>query len=212
MKKAVIFDLDGTLLYTLDSIAYCCNKALGEFSLPEIEVSVFPQFVGRGARVLADSVFRYSKAPEEIYDAFIKRYFEIYEENGSKGVTPYDGITELLTELKARGVRAAVLSNKPDVIAKEVCAKFFGELVEPVWGQRDGVPTKPDPTAAFGLMETLNVTAKECVYCGDSGVDVETGKNAGIFTVGAAWGFYGDKPFSRADAVAGEPKDILKYL
>ena len=212
MKKAVIFDLDGTLLDTLGSIAHCCNTALREFSLAEIDKSVYPQFVGRGAKVLADSVFKYSGAPDEIYDAFIKRYFEIYEANGTKGVDPYDGVKELLSELKARGVRAAVLSNKPHVIARDVCSQFFGELTDPVYGQRDGVPTKPDPTAAFELMGELGVSAKECVYCGDSGVDVETGKNAGIFTVGAAWGFYGDKPFSRADAIAYKPEDILKYL
>lgn len=212
MIKAVIFDLDGTLLNTLDSIAYCGNLSLSHFGLPNVDTEIYPQFVGHGAEVLIKKIFKYVDAEERIFPEFRRYYLDTYNKNGLYKTTPYDGIEALLDELRCRKIKTAVLSNKPHSIVKNACRSFFKNKFDIVYGQRDNIPTKPNPFMMYEIIREFNITAKQCIYCGDSGVDIETGKNSGVLTLGASWGFYGDTQFANADFILKSPSDLLNYL
>ena len=216
MKKAVIFDLDGTLADTLDSITYCGNLALSQFGLPSFEKDRYRYFVGDGAAMLVRRALEAAGADvrshfDEVYEAYRK----IFAENCMYRVKPYEGIVPLLAELKQRGVRTAVLSNKPDADSRRVVKELFGEeLLDYVQGQKEDVPRKPDPAGAFRIMERFGLTAGELLYVGDSGVDMKTGKAAGIDTIGVLWGFREKQELleNGADAVIGRPEELLAFL
>lgn len=212
MKKAVLFDLDGTLLNTLESISYCGNIALAHFGLQAVDTKKFPEFIGRGANALIRDLFAYVNGSADIFDSFRSYYLDIYNKNGLYKTEPYDGICRLLTILKERKIKTAVLSNKPDFIVRNACDSFFDGMFDIIFGQRDGVPAKPDPFMPNKIMKDLGVTADECIYCGDSAVDVQTGLNANMCMLGAAWGFYGDSQFENATAVLYHPLEMEKYL
>lgn len=212
MKKAVIFDLDGTLLNTLKSIAQCANAALEKFGLPSVEQEIYPQFVGHGAQALIRGVFKFVHADSEIFNDFQREFLEIYNKNGADNISVYPGIFELLQELRKREIKTAVLSNKPHAIVKHACAEFFPNMFDVVYGQRDNIPAKPDPFMVRKILNELNVSVKDCIYCGDSGVDIDTGRNAGALTLGAAWGFYSDTQFAKADGILKFPQDMLGYI
>lgn len=212
MKKVAIFDLDGTLLNTLESIAFCGNTALKKFGFPTVDVSVYSQFIGKGAPVLIDRLYRYVGGDPAGFDEFFSFTMGVYAEYGDKNITAYDGIDEMLERLRVKGVKCAVLTNKPHDIAVNVCNEFFAEKFDCVYGHRDGVAKKPDPTMIYGILNELGFDKAECVYCGDSDVDVLTAKNAGVTMLGAAWGFYGDAPFADADAVLPHPTELLNHV
>ena len=212
MKKFVIFDLDGTLLNTLNSIAFCGNKGLEKFGFAPVDVSVYPDFIGNGAPVLIEKLYKYVGGDMAHFDEFLKYTLSVYDEYGNKNITVFDGIESMLLALKDKGIKCAVLSNKPHNITVDVCKSFFGNSFACVYGHRQDKPKKPDPTVIFDILKETGYTKDECVYCGDSTVDVETAKNAGIAIFGAAWGFYGKEPFENADAVLDTPQDILKYI
>ena len=212
MKKAVIFDLDGTLLNTLDSIAYCGNLALEHFGMGQIPTAVFPDFVGMGAKVLIEKIFKYVNGDPEIFHEFYEYYIDIYNKNGLHGVKPYSGIGELLDALSARGIKTAVLSNKPHLIVTDACREFFKGKFDLVYGQRENIPIKPDPYMVHEIAEQFSVRTNQCIYCGDSDVDIKTGKNSGALALGASWGFYGDSKFKDADGILKVPSDMLDYI
>lgn len=212
MKKAVIFDLDGTLLDTLKSIAQCGNMTLEKFGLPAVAQDKYPQFVGHGVKPLIRGIFKYVHADPKIFEDFQREYLQIYNENGAYNISVYPGIYELLKELDKRKIKTAVLSNKPDVIVQNACNEFFPNMFDMVYGQRENVPAKPDPFMVTEILAKFNIDAKDCIYCGDSGVDIDTGKNAGALTLGAAWGFYADTQFAKADGILNSPLDLLLYI
>ena len=149
---------------------------------------------------------------QQRFDEFLKFTLSVYAEYGNKNITVFDGIYEMLDTLKNKGFKCAVLSNKPHEITVDVCKSFFGDMFEAVYGHRQDKPKKPDPTVIFDILDEVGLTKEECVYCGDSSVDVDTAKNAGITIFGAAWGFYGKEPFETADAILTSPMDIIKYI
>lgn len=212
MIKLAVFDLDGTLLNTLNSIAHFGNTALKKYGLPTVDVSEFPQFIGNGAPVLIEKLYKYVNGDPAKYDKFFKDALEIYNELGNKNIFPYDEIDTMLDGLKQKGIKCAVLSNKPHNITTEVCTKFFDGKFECVYGHRPDVAKKPDPYMLNKIISDMELSNHECIYCGDSTVDVETGKNANVTVFGAAWGFYGDKPFEKADKILYKPTDIFKYI
>ena len=191
MYKACIFDLDGTLTDTVESLTYSVNMTLKELGFGEITPEQCKAFVGSGARRLLEraliasgdtDAFRIEEAVE-VY----KRVFQIY---CTYKVEPYPGIRKLLCDLKDMGVKLSVLSNKPHERTIDVVNTIFGEDVFCfVYGQQDGVPRKPDPTALLQLLDEMGVEKKECLYLGDSDVDMKTGFAAGVDTVGVSWGF-----------------------
>ena len=191
MYKACIFDLDGTLTDTLESITYCVNATLKELGLGQINRVQCKDFVGNGARYLiekslqatGDKDLRYIEQAMEAYD-------RIFKVNCMYKVTIYDGVQELLVKLKEQGLKLAVLSNKPHSQAVDVVEAFFGkELFARVRGEQEGIPRKPDPAGAYLIAEEFGIGSEECLYIGDSDVDMRTGRAAGMTTVGVTWGF-----------------------
>lgn len=193
MIKAVIFDMDGTVADTLRSIAGFGNAALAAHGFPALETELYRQLVGNGADVLIRRMLLSTGLPhtEETVQAVRKTYDALYEADPTKLVTPYPGIPDMLKTLRAAGIRTAILSNKPDNMTCFIADALFPGLFDIVHGQRSGIPTKPDPTAVRMLCDELGVTPDECLYVGDSGVDMQTGHNGGIVSVGVTWGFRG---------------------
>lgn len=191
MYKACIFDLDGTLTDTLESLTYSVNATLRELGLGQITDEQCKAFVGSGARKLIERALRAAGDPEALrLEEGMEVYGRIFKENCTYHVAPYSGIVEMLTALKRQGVQLAVLSNKPHIQTQDVVATFFGnDTFSSVQGQREGIPRKPDPAAVFMIAEELNVATEECVYIGDSDVDMQTGCAAGVTTIGVSWGF-----------------------
>ncbi|MBO5253597.1 MAG: HAD family hydrolase [Clostridia bacterium] len=193
MVKAVIFDMDGTVADTLRSIAGFGNAALAAHGFPTLETELYRQLVGNGADVLIRRMLRSTGLPhtEETVQAVRKTYDALYEADPTKLVTPYPGIIEMLKTVRAAGIKTAILSNKPDNMTCFIADALFPGLFDIVHGQRSGIPKKPDPTAVRMLCDELGVTPDECLYVGDSGVDMQTGHNSGIVSVGVTWGFRG---------------------
>lgn len=191
MYRACIFDLDGTLTDSLDSLHYSVNETLKELGLGKITREQCRLFVGDGARCLIERALRASGDENlRLVDEAMQIYKRIFKENCTYNVVPYDGIEEMLSSLKARGMRLAVVSNKPDEQAGYVVEHIFGKgIFNHVQGQREDIPRKPAPDGVLFTMRQLNVEPQETVYIGDSDVDMETGKAAGVFTVGVSWGF-----------------------
>lgn len=203
MVKAVIFDMDGTIADTLASIAGFGNAALQKHGYPAIETEAYRKLVGNGADVLMQRMLRAVGAagtPEQV-KPLRATYDTLYESDPTKLVTPYPGILSLLKTIRAAGVKTAVLSNKPDNMTRFIAEKLFPNLFDFVQGQCAGVPKKPDPTAVFSICDILGVPPKDCLYVGDSGVDMQTGKNAGMCTAGVTWGFRGAEELKANGAV-----------
>lgn len=214
MYKACIFDLDGTLTDTLESLTYSVNETLRRLGLAPITEEQCRNFVGDGARCLIERALRASGDEElELIEEGMKTYGEVFSVNCTRAVAPYEGIVDMLHQLKEREMKLAVLSNKPDAQTKMVVAQFFGdELFDWVQGQQEGVPRKPDPAAVFAIMERLGVSKEETIYVGDSDVDMKTGKSAGVFTVGVTWGFRSRQVLEEAgaDLIADHVKTLLE--
>jgi len=191
MYRACIFDLDGTLANTLHSIAYFGNGTLAAFGLPPIPVEEYKLLVGNGADTLMKRMLRKVNADlsDDDFKKFRAEYDRRYESEPMKLVTPYPGLREMLKDLKARGFSLGVLSNKPDNMARYIVKELYGNLIDEARGQREGVPKKPDPTAVLDIAKDFGLSPERILYVGDSGVDMETGKNAGMDPCGVLWGF-----------------------
>ena len=193
--KACIFDLDGTLTNTLESMTYSVNLTLEEMGLSKITKDQCRLFVGNGARVLIEKSL---KAAGDTDASRIEEGMEIYgrifDRNCTYHVTPYEGIPEMLKALKDKGIQLAVLSNKPDRQTVKVVKAIFGEeLFDYAQGQKEGIRRKPEPDGVWYLMEQMHVSKEECLYIGDSEVDAATGRNAGLKTIGVFVGDSGDR-------------------
>ena len=216
MKKAVIFDLDGTLADTIASITYCGNLALSRFGLPSFGEEDYKHFVGDGAAMLIRrALLAAGDERLEHFDEVYETYLEIFAKDCMYQVKPYEGICALLEELKRLSVRIAVLSNKPDRDSLRVVEALFGKgYFDFVQGQREDIPRKSDPAGVYRIMEAFGLPAGDFLYVGDSGVDMKTGRAAGIFTVGVLWGFRDRKELveNGADAVISKPLELLSHL
>lgn len=213
MIKACLFDLDGTLLNTITTITHFCNYALGEYGISPIECEECKLFVGNGAKKLVERMLKSKNAySKEMFDKVYRCYMDAYDANPTHLTEPYEGIVDMLKALKERGIKVGVISNKPDYAAKSVCRqKLPTELIDDVQGQIEGIPIKPDITGPMQVLDRLGVLPEDAMYIGDSGVDMQTGKNLGSFTVGVAWGFRSVEELKEngADAVISSAKEIL---
>lgn len=214
--KACIFDLDGTLTDTLESLTYSVNKTLREMDLSPITADECESFVGNGARVLMECSLR--AAGEENMDRLeeaMERYGRIFDANCTYHVTPYEGVKEMLRGLKEKGIRLGVLSNKPHRQTVKVVREIFGEDVfDFTQGQQEQVPRKPDPAGVLRLLEEMRVTRDECLYVGDSEVDIQTGRNAGVRTISVTWGFRTREELMAAGAgtIIDRPEELLQSV
>ncbi|NVL89691.1 MAG: HAD family hydrolase [Desulfobacterales bacterium] len=213
--KAVIFDLDGTLLDTLEDIADSANSALMKYGFPVHEVDAYRYFVGEGMTTLISLALPAEKRNNDIIADCVKAFRENYSRNWNVNTRPYDGVPELLDALAARHVKMAILSNKPDDFTKHCTREFLpNRNFEMILGRRDGIPRKPDPVGALEIAESLNITPSRFLYLGDSAVDMKTAVRAGMFPVGALWGF---RPLDElrehgARAVIERPMELLGLL
>ena len=214
--KACIFDLDGTLTNTLESMTYSVNLTLKEMGLSQITKDQCRMFVGNGARVLIEESLKVSGDPKASrIEEGMKIYGRIFDQNCTYHVTPYEGIPEMLKALKDRGIHLAVLSNKPDRQTVKVVKEIFGDnIFDYAQGQKDGIRRKPEPDGVWYLMEQMHVSKEECLYIGDSEVDAATGKNAGLKTIGVLWGFRDRKTLETAgaDHLIERPEELLQFV
>jgi phosphoglycolate phosphatase len=191
--NAFIFDLDGTLIDSLADLAEAVNRMLEQHGYPRAPLSVFPKYIGDGVRALVTRALPPDVLGKEDIDARVADYQRHYEDTWRSETRPYTGMQETLEDLMARGMRVAVLSNKPDHFTKLCCAHFFPDVpFAPVLGARKGVPRKPDPHSALEICRELQVKPAECAFVGDSGIDMATAVNAGMLPVGVRWGFRGE--------------------
>lgn len=214
--KACIFDLDGTLTNTLESMTYSVNLTLEEMGLSKITKDQCRLFVGNGARVLMEKSLKAAGDTDASrIEEGIEIYGRIFDRNCTYHVTPYEGIPEMLKALKDKGIHLAVLSNKPDRQTVKVVKAIFGEeLFDYAQGQKEGIRRKPEPDGVWYLMEQMHVSKEECLYIGDSEVDAATGRNAGLKTIGVLWGFRDRKTLETAgaDDLIDRPDELLQFV
>lgn len=212
MKKLIIFDLDGTLLNTIDDLAHAANHALERGGYPQHEVETYPYYVGNGVGRLIERVLP-ADHRDEATVARTRAYFqEYYDRHLWDHTRPYPGIEDLLEDLAADGVRLAVASNKYQAATSALIARFFPRMpFDAVHGMRPGIPAKPDPSIVFNILGSTGVAKADALYVGDSGVDIETARRACLENVGVSWGFRPVSELRRfyAEHIASTPADIL---
>lgn len=216
MIKGCIFDLDGTLTNTLESLTYSVNLTLKEMHLPLISEDQCRLFVGEGAKKLMERTMKACGDEKlERLDEALAIYSRIFHDNCTYHVTPYDGIVTMLHELKKMHIRLAVLSNKPHGQAVDVVSHFFEEgIFDYVQGQCEDLPRKPDPAGVLYLLKKMDLNKEECIYVGDSETDIETACAAGLTELAATWGFRSRKALEQAGAslLIDRPEDLTEYL
>lgn len=215
MTKLVIFDLDGTLLNTLDDLAQAGNHALALHGFPTHPTEAFRYFVGDGVVKLVERMSPENVREDAVLQAALKADFDaFYSKHGQDRTAPYAGALELLDALCARGILCAVLSNKPHEFTSVLCPRYFGGRLSLAHGQRAGYLKKPDGGLVREILELTGTASSECLYVGDSGVDMRTAKNGGVYAVGALWGFRTREELEQngADALAASPMDILNFI
>ena len=214
MYKVCIFDLDGTIADKVESIAHVGNQTLRAFGLPEIPVKDYNFYAGDGADVQVKRMLAAVPGGDKVdYEEVRTQYRKWFAENPFYHVKPYDGILELLEGLKAQGIKIAVLSNKPHGAAVEVVHKIFGQdMFHKIQGQTSEIPRKPSPIGALAVAKEFGALPQECLYCGDTNTDMDTGKAAGMFTIGVTWGFRPRTELEEhhADKIVDHPSEILE--
>lgn len=211
--QSVIFDLDGTLLDTLDDLADASNRVLARLGFPVHPVCAYRRFVGNGARLLCTRMLPPDHRSEAEVDQARQLFSEEYSGHMFDKTRPYPEIPSLLDQLRARGIRMGIVSNKPDEFVQSIAQRYFPGYFEAVSGPRDG-RTKPDPSGVLLLLERFRLSPAAALYVGDSDVDIQTARNAGTHSCGALWGFRGPDELRAAGAehLAASPLDILHYL
>ena len=211
--KAVIFDLDGTLLNTLDDLADGANHILSELGFPVHDTECYKYFVGNGIPKLIERCL--PKDKQEYHAKALSMFSEYYALHSKDKTAPYDGIKGLLNSLSEKGLKLGVITNKAHNIAVEVVEEYFGKGVfGSIRGLDSSIKAKPDPLGALSVAGKLGVQPEEVLYAGDSGVDMETAKNAGFTPLGVLWGFRTKDELLKAGAeyIAQAPLDILNFI
>ncbi len=210
--QAIIFDLDGTLLDTLDDIADSANGVLAEYGYPPHSADDYRFFIGGGVDILFERALPESERRKDTIHACVERFRGVYKSGWDVKTRVYDGASELLDGLVQRGMKLAILSNKPHAFVGKCVTRYLScWTFSPILGQRDGIPHKPDPTGAREIADELGIAPAEFLYLGDSATDMKTARAAGMFAVGALWGFRPEEEMREAGAQAliAEPTDLL---
>ena len=214
--KAAIFDLDGTLVNSLDDLADSANATLNAHGFSIHEVDAYRYFVGDGSRKLIERILPQEQAADTGFvDQFMTEYKDCYAAHLLHKTKPYVGIMEMLAELQRRGIPMAVCTNKHQSAAETIVEALFprGMFLE-IIGDRKGLPRKPDPQKVLRMMKDFEVTGEQTVYFGDSGVDMDTARNAGAFAVGVLWGFRPEEELilHGADLLLAHPMELFEKV
>lgn len=213
--KLVIFDLDGTLLNTIADLAAATNYALEQYGLPTHNEEEYKFFVGNGINKLFERALPEDKRNDEYVMKIRSEFVPYYDAHNSDLSKPYPGMNSLLADLQKNNIQIAVASNKYQAAAVKLVRQYFPNInFCEILGQRDGVPSKPDPTIVNEISEHAGICKEEIVYVGDSCVDMETGKNAGVKTVGVSWGFRPRTELEayKPDFIADDANELKSFL
>ena len=212
--KAVIFDLDGTLIDSLEDLADSANQALAMHGFESHPTTSYKKFIGNGVKQLIKNAVP-DKTPESVIDKILADYRIMYNNNYVNKTKPYANIIEMLGKLKALGIKMAVCSNKPHKPTNEIVNKLVGnEFFEVVFGEREGIPRKPDPAALIEAAAFIGVEPGETIYLGDSGGDMISAKNAGMYAAGALWGFRDREELqeSGSQVLFSDPLELVEFI
>lgn len=198
--NAVFFDLDGTLANTLEDLAVSTNHILTKMGYPTHKTECFKYFAGDGSAKMIERAIPKDEVTEEKVKELNKMFLEYYSKHYIDNTTAYDGLNDLIIHLKEKGIKLAVVTNKAQKAAELVVHKLYGDAFDYILGLREGIPAKPDPTGVFMAMKELQVESSECVFVGDTAMDIAVGVNAGIFPVGVLWGFRQEDELLKAGA------------
>lgn len=213
MKRLVIFDLDGTLLNTIDDLGTAANHALISCGFPPHPITAYPNFVGNGITRLLERVLPEDHRDSASVEVARKYFMEYYNQHLTALTKPYPGIPELLHDLRANDISIAVASNKYQAAVEKLIHHFFGDLTwVAVEGNKDDYPVKPDPSIVFDILGKCPTPKSDVLYVGDSGVDMETARRACVESVGVTWGF---RPAAElrsfyADNIVSTPTEIIR--
>ena len=210
MHKLVIFDMDGTLLNTLSDLTASVNYAMRKLNLPEYGEKDVEKMVGNGVRVLM--LRAVTEKRKELSEEALRLQREYYNLHTNDKTHPYEGVSEMLKTLKKKNFTVAAHTNKDEAFARRLKETYFPDCVDYVCGMTEGL-TKPDPKRILELMERINVDKRFAVYCGDSDVDIDTAKNAGIKCISVTWGFRSREFLLQygAEYLADVPEQVIKY-
>jgi phosphoglycolate phosphatase len=212
--SAVIFDLDGTLINSLEDLADSGNEALLKFGFSSHPAEAYKKFIGNGLRQMMKAAVQ-REIDEELADKLWKECKSVYSKNYLNKTCPYDNVINMLRKLKELGLKMAVCTNKPDKLANEVVEKLLGrEYISVAYGEREGIPRKPDPASLNEAAKYLDVLPENTIYIGDSGVDMICGRRAGMLTAGALWGFRDREELvgSGVQILLASPMELIDYL
>lgn len=215
MIKLLIFDLDGTLLNTLEDLTDSTNYALKKFNFPQRTINEVRNFVGNGVAKLIERAIPNGRENENFEDC-LEVFKQNYAENMNNKTSPYEGIMDLLKELKSKNYKIAVVSNKFDLAVKGLCARYFADLVDIAIGENEkaGIKKKPAPDTVNQVLKNFNISNEEAIYIGDSEVDIMTAKNSNMDCISVTWGFK-DKEFllaNNAKIIVNSPDEIISIL
>ncbi len=213
MYNTAIFDLDGTLLNTLNDLYTGVNYALKLNGFPERTIDEVKSFIGNGAKMLIYKSIG-QVTTDEVFDKVYNDYCEYYSLHKNDTTNPYNGVIDMLSALKAKNIKLAILTNKPDLPAKELALEVFPNIFDQVKGQTNDMDKKPAPDGIFYILDMLDSKLDESIFVGDSEVDIHTGKNAGIYTIGVSWGFRTTDELKKAgaDIIIDDTSEILKLF
>ncbi|MDP4186099.1 MAG: HAD family hydrolase [Bacteroidota bacterium] len=212
--KGIIFDLDGTLINSLEDLADSMNNVLHHFNYPVHEVAAYNFFIGKGIRNLVRVTLPEPNRDEQTVEKCYRMMMETYSNNCINKTKPYNGIIDLLCELKSRNLKLSVFSNKADEFTKKIVQALMPDFFEIIMGLSTEANKKPNPYGALQISKELGISPENMIYIGDTNVDMQTATNAGMYAVGALWGFRTKEELiaSGAKQIAATPMDLLNIL
>lgn len=217
MIRLCIFDLDGTTVNSLRSIAYFANETLSAFGLKTFDVDDYRYLAGGGARKLMTNLINACNADISLLDDMVNDWLSRYEKNAFYLTEPYEGISDMLRQLKNMGIKTAIVTNKSQRVASSIITGAFGktgELIDIAISEHPGMVLKPEPDELLNIGKIYGISMSETLYIGDHGIDMLTGKNAGAYACGVTWGFHTKQHLldEGADFIANSPDEIIDII